>query len=95
LALLSLRRSFRLEVVEKRQELSSCLGWDSFAVVAEIEVIESQRKAWLDLHLLSDLSQMCLEYVPDFFCCLDVEVSSLIPTSSRFPRFSFSCLSSL
>jgi hypothetical protein len=87
LAFFSLRRSYRLEL-----ELST-LG----SVVADLDQIESQRKALLDDHLLSDLSSLCLEYVPDFFCHFDGKVSSLVDSNSdnKFPRFSFGHLSTL
>jgi hypothetical protein len=98
-ALFFLRRLCRLEFrqcLDKQQ-----LGSQTFSqlstyrfVVAHIEKIESQRKALLDAQLLvSDLSALCLEYVPDLFCH-DASVLDLTDVS-KFPRFSFACLSTL
>jgi hypothetical protein len=91
LSLFLLRQSYRREVIEAKLHHSHPTL--SF-VVADIEKIESQRKALLDDHLVSDLSHLCLSYVPDFFCHLDGKISYLVgPT--KFPRFSFGSLSTL
>jgi hypothetical protein len=95
-ALFCLRRSFRLKVFDQTSSLISLPSFQS--VLADIDKIESQRKALFDVHLLvSDLSSLCLEYVPDLFCHLDVPLSSLIISSDNnpFPRFSFAHLSTL
>jgi hypothetical protein len=93
LVLFLLRRSYRLAL--KPTDFEQQPGLPSF--VADIEKIESQRKSLLDAHLISDLSSLCLEYVPDLVCHLDAPISSLIDSSKGdiFPRFSFGCLSSL
>jgi hypothetical protein len=89
LSLFLLRRSSRLQWTEESKLALS-------SVVADLEKIESQRKTLLDDHLLSDLSALCLAYVPDLFCHLDDKISTLIDTShSKYPRFSFGCLSTL
>jgi ankyrin repeat protein len=96
LSLHLLRRSVRIDFQTQASTFTDELDYTLF--VADIEKIESQRKALLDAQLLvSDLSALCLEYVPDLFCHLDVENSSLIDpnSNSKFPRFSFSSLSSL
>jgi ankyrin repeat protein len=95
LALVSLRRSFRCSLLEGKQQHQD--QPDVLSVVADIEKIESRRKTLLDEYLLSDLSDLCLSYVPDLFCHLDSKISSLVdPNSgSKFPRFSFDNLSSL
>jgi hypothetical protein len=96
LALFLLRQSFRRKMIEAKQRHQD--QPDFLAVVAGIEKIESQRKALLDDHLLSDLSSLCLSYVPDLFCHLDGKISSLIDpitSSGKFPRFSFDTLSVL
>jgi hypothetical protein len=92
-ALFSLRRSFRLQL---QRDLNS--HSDLRSVLADVAKIEAQRKALLDDHLLSDLSNLCLDYVPDLFCHLDAPISSLVlitDNSDPFPRFSFGCLSTL
>jgi hypothetical protein len=61
--LFSLRRSYRCRV--KQVDCPHLSDYLSF--VADIEKIDSQRKALLDEHLLSDLSNLCLDYVPDMF----------------------------
>jgi ankyrin repeat protein len=97
LALFSLRRSYRLELERKQQSPNSVSALCS--VLADLKRVESQRKALLDDHLVSDLSNLCLEYVPDFFCHFDGKVSSLVDSNSdsdnKFPRFSFGNLSTL
>jgi hypothetical protein len=97
LALFCLRGSYRLELERKQQSPDSLSVLSS--VVADLEKVEPQRKALLDDHLLSDLSSLCLEYVPDFFCHFDGKVSSLVDSNSdntlKFPRFSFGHLSTL
>jgi ankyrin repeat protein len=98
LALLFLRRLFRLEFLLLLQKQPDLHQVDCRSFIADIEKLDSQRKAWLDAHLLvSDLSALCLEYVPDLFCHLDTPVSSLIDPNydAKFPLFSFSNLSSL
>jgi hypothetical protein len=93
LALFLLRRSYRIALKPSDFEQQPGLR----PLVADIEKIESQRKSLLDAHLISDLSSLCLEYVPDLFCHLDDPLSSLIDSAKGdiFPRFSFGCLSSL
>jgi hypothetical protein len=104
LSLFVLRRSFRLDLQlleGKNPNLFCTFGCRS--VLADVEKIEAQRKAFLDGHLLvSDLSALCLEYVPDLFCHLDDEPelsSSIDPKSNAeflFPlHFSLSTLSTL
>jgi hypothetical protein len=90
LALFLLRRLYRLQTeIQEPTLLEHC------PVLADIQKIESQRKALLDYHLLSDLSHLCLEYVPDFFCHIDKPLISLVQPDSKFPRFSFGHLSTL
>jgi hypothetical protein len=36
--------------------------------IIHIDKIEAQRKGWLSAHLIPDLVDLCLEYVPDLFC---------------------------
>jgi hypothetical protein len=95
LALFSLRRSYRLFLERKQRATDSFPALRS--VVADLNQIESQRKALLDDHLVSDLSNLCLEYVPDLFCHFDGKVSSLVDSNSdcKLPRFSFGNLSTL
>jgi hypothetical protein len=99
LSLLLLRRSFRLDfqlLLQTPSELD--YPFDCCGIVADIEKIEAQRKASLDAHLLvSDLSALCLEYVPDLFCHLNAKIYSLVDSNSdsKFPQFSLSDLSSL
>jgi hypothetical protein len=95
-ALFLLRRSFRLLLKTTEQPLLTSFP-NLHSLVDDIDKFESQRKALLEHHLVPDLSNMCLEYAPDFFCHLDVKVSSLVDSNSdnRFPRFSLSTLSSL
>jgi ankyrin repeat protein len=99
LALCSLRCSYRHEMHQQNLETTfSLFGWNSF--LAEIEKIEAQRKAWLDDCLLvSDLSALCLSYVPDLFCHFNGNISSLVDANSnnnfKFPRFSLHDLSTL
>jgi hypothetical protein len=57
-------------------------------VVADIEKIELQHKALLNHHLVSDVSNLCLESVPDLFCHFD-NAPSLVQSGNPFPRFSF------
>jgi ankyrin repeat protein len=73
LVLFLLRRSFRLGLKPTDFDRNSHLR----SVLADIEKVEAQRKALLDAHLISDLSSLCLEYVPDLFCHLDTPLSSL------------------
>jgi hypothetical protein len=96
-SLLLLRRSFRLDLTEsKQQDPVSQPDFDLTSVVANIEEIELQRKALLEQYLIPDLSKLCLDYVPDLFYHLDAKISTLIGESiSEVPRFSFSCLSTL
>jgi hypothetical protein len=63
-ALLKLRRSVRISILKENKESKD-------QVVQEIEAVDTQRRDFLDLHLLPDLSKICLEYVPDFFCHSD------------------------
>jgi hypothetical protein len=42
------------------------LGFNS--ILADIQKIESHRKLVLGSHLLSDLVDVCLSYIPDLFC---------------------------
>jgi ankyrin repeat protein len=98
IALLLLRQSPRHEI--RQLYIKNTNKFDCASVLAEIEKIESQRKALLDAHLLvSDLSALCLEYVPDLFCHLSSSIYTLIDTTrynkNNFPRFSFADLSSL
>jgi hypothetical protein len=89
-----LRRSIRRKLTKsKQQNQPDC---DFTSVVTNIKQIEAQRKALLEQYLIPDLSKLCLNYVPHLFCHLDAEISTLIDESdSEFPRFSFSCLSTL
>jgi hypothetical protein len=84
----------RVELSQAKQQPNLL---DCSSVVAEIEKIESQRKALFDTYLLSDLSVLCLDYVPDLFCHLDAPISSLIQpnVNDNFPHFFFGCLSTL
>jgi hypothetical protein len=83
LSLFLLRRSFRSQLYVHP------------SVLADIEKIESQRKAFLDVYLLSELSSLCLDYVPDLFCHVS-QISSLMASSkTRYPVFSLASLSSL
>jgi hypothetical protein len=93
-----LRRSFRRELLEsKHQDVYASL--DCRSVVENIEAIEAERKALLNLYLLSDWSSICLDYSPDLFC-LDQPtlIDENLTTSSsseeilKFPRFSFAHL---
>jgi hypothetical protein len=97
-ALFSLRRSHRLTRLPADFDRTP----DLRSVLSDIEKIEARRKALLDDYLLlSDLSHLCLEYVPDLFCHLDAPLSSLVDSindnnnPNPFPRFSFGCLSTL
>jgi hypothetical protein len=87
-SLMLLRRSCRNDAAVKGAKFVE-------NVVVEIEKIESQRKALLDDHLVSDLSNLCLGYVPDLFLRPEIDVTSLPTMDSIFPRFTFGCLSSL
>jgi hypothetical protein len=99
LALCLLRRSYRREVLEAKPKPQALQVRSVPFIVADIEKIESQRKALLNAHLVSDLSDLCLAYVPDLFYHLDGKISLLFETNrkagTRFPRFSFDSLSTL
>jgi hypothetical protein len=91
LALVLLRQSIRLEFLkEKHRLLYTRSGCSS--VLVDLKQIEAQRKVLFDAHLLSDLSLVCLAYVPDFFCCRDVLVSSLTEPNRKAPHFTFDSL---
>jgi hypothetical protein len=97
LALFLLRQASRLEPITKASALNNFP--DSFSFLADIEQMESQRKALLDAHLLSDLSDLCLAFIPDLFCHFEGDILSLVEAGAnnknKFPRFTFAHLSSL
>jgi ankyrin repeat protein len=101
LALFLLRPSFRRSfLLDTRRHQDTHSQSDFRSVVSTIAQIEKQRQALLDAHLLvSDLSLLCLSYVPDLFCHLvdDIDLSTLpvVESNSEFPQFSVSCLSTL
>jgi ankyrin repeat protein len=93
-ALLALRLTFRKNVTSQNLPLTS----DHTTVIQHIDQIDKERKSWLDDYLVSDLSSLCLEYVPDLFCHLDALISSLVERRHRdlkFPRFVVCHLSTL
>jgi hypothetical protein len=94
IALFALRRSIRLDLMKLRDKDSQWFSsMNCGSIVAEIEEqIESQRQSLLNHHLLPDLSNLCLEYVPDLFCHQLEKVTSLLEAHQLF---SFSNLSSL
>jgi ankyrin repeat protein len=98
LALCLLRRSFRLEISKQLSPQLRDFQSILLAFIAEIEKIDSQRKALLDNYLPSDLSLLCLDYVPDLFCHL-TDISSLLDPSKdrsdQLLQFSFAHLSTL
>jgi hypothetical protein len=62
-ALMLLRRSFR-----QGFSRSPNLTPQFKSLITEIDSIESERRTFLDVHLIPDLVGICLEYVPDLFC---------------------------
>jgi hypothetical protein len=101
LALHVLRRSTRRKALANEDNVLTVRPALRIAL-DDIENIEAQRKALLDVLLLSDLSNLCLDYVPDLFCHLETPLSSITTSTDQtkphmhsVPRFSFSCLSSL
>jgi hypothetical protein len=100
-----LRRSLRNRVRLQRNETSAShkqqdLGTQDrllSSVITDIEKIASWRTALLNAHLLSDLSSLCLDYVPDLFCYFDGQLSTLVDTNcgNKFPCFSACHLSTL
>jgi hypothetical protein len=94
-----LRRSSLLEVKLLEQQHRDWFDkFDCGSVIADIEKIEEQRKALLNDHLLvSDLASLCLEYVPDLFCHLNVQTSRMLVCKDEkyLPCFSFANLSTL
>jgi hypothetical protein len=95
LSLFLLRQAYRRKMFATKQQPNQD-QLDILSVVADIEKIEAQRKSLLDAYLLSDLSNLCLGYVPDLFCHFEGKTSSLVePNSNKFPRFSFAHLSTL
>jgi ankyrin repeat protein len=99
-ALFVLRRSFRVafraasDTTDTHQAIFR-------SVAANVEALDSERKFLLDAHLLSDLSSLCLDYVPDLFCHLNKSISSLTDPDSddihryMIPLFTFDSLSTL
>jgi hypothetical protein len=96
-ALFLLRRSYRLDLPESKWRALTSKQSDLYSIFADIDKIEKQRKSLLDGYLLSDLTNLCLDYVPDLLCHFDGPISSLVDSnsSSKYPRFSFGHLSTL
>jgi hypothetical protein len=83
LGLLLLRSQYRREFINQ-PNASEC------PLIQNIEKIEQHRKDSLAVHLVSDLVNLCLEYVPDLFCHVSLDPLP-VDLHDNNGRFGFSC----
>jgi ankyrin repeat protein len=88
LLLFLLRRSYRNKVIQGDDYKNNKPVTKS---ITSINEVESKRKALLDTHLLSDLSTICLDYVPDLCITFDIPIYQVLVCDEKYeiPRVDF------